>query len=535
MGQASDSGAVGHDAASDSGAVGHDAASDSGHPAASEGDTLVTAGVARLLAMLDAGDVSAEDVVTAHLSRIAEYDGDVNAFLTVLADQALDHARDIDRRRVRGEPLGALAGVPVAVKDVLCTRGEATTCGSRILEGHRPPYDATVVTRLRDADAVMLGKTNCDEFAMGSSTENSAYAVTRNPWDLGRVPGGSSGGSSAAVAAHFAPLAIGTDTGGSIRQPAALCGVVGMKPTYGRVSRYGLIAFASSLDQAGPFGRGVADTAYAYAAISGHDPMDSTSIPEPVPDVREGLDSGVDRLRVGVVVEALGGGVETGVAARVREAAELLGKLGAKIVEVSLPHAKYGIAAYYLIAPSEASSNLARYDGVRYGLRVDGDTAEQMMAATRSTGFGDEVIRRIMIGTYALSAGYYDAYYVSAQRVRTLIIRDYREAFADCDVVLSPTSPSTAFAVGAKADDPLAMYLNDVFTVPASLAGLPALSLPAGLDERGLPVGVQLVAPLLGEAVLFQAANALEAEVGFDPVPRGGNAVHPPDTAHANA
>ncbi len=494
----------------------------------SGGESLVTMGVARLRALLASGDVSATDVVAAHLSRIADLDGGINAFLTVLADDAVAHARDIDRRRARNEPVGALAGVPVAVKDVLCTRGVPTTCGSKILEGHRPPYDATVVARLRAADAVMLGKTNLDEFAMGSSTENSAYGATRNPWDRGRVPGGSSGGSAAAVAAHFAPVAIGTDTGGSIRQPAALCGVVGMKPTYGRVSRYGLIAFASSLDQAGPFGRSVADAAHAYTAISGHDPMDSTSIPEAVPDVLATLDRGVDRLRVGVVSDALDEGVEPGVAARVREAAELLGKLGAEIAEVSLPHAKYGIAAYYLIAPSEASSNLARYDGVRYGLRVPGETTEQMMAATRSTGFGDEVIRRIMIGTYALSAGYYDAYYVSAQRVRTLIARDYREAFATCDVVLSPTSPSTAFEIGAKVDDPLAMYLNDVFTVPASLAGLPALSMPAGLDERGLPVGVQLVAPLLDEAVMFQAAHALESELGFEPVPHGANSVHPP-------
>ena len=486
-----------------------------------------------LLGMLDAGDVSAEQVVAAHLSRIAEHDGEVHAFLSVLDEQALDHARDIDRRRLAGEPVGPLAGVPVALKDVLCTRGVTTTCGSRMLADHRPPYDATVVTRLRDADAVLVGKANMDEFAMGSSTENSAFGVTRNPWDLGRVPGGSSGGSAAAVAAHFAPLGIGTDTGGSIRQPAALCGVVGVKPTYGRVSRYGLIAFASSLDQVGPFARSVTDAARLYTAIAGHDPRDSTSIPEDVPRLAATLEDGVEALRVGVVSEALDEGVERGVAARVREAAQLLGKLGADVVDVSLPHARYGIAAYYLIAPSEASSNLARYDGVRYGLRVDGETSEAMMAATRSAGFGPEVVRRIMIGTYALSAGYYDAYYVSAQRVRTLIIRDYAAAFERCDVVLSPTSPSTAFEVGAKTDDPLAMYLNDVFTVPASLAGMPALSMPAGLDDRGLPVGVQLVAPLLDEAVLFRVARALESELGFDPVPRGVHSVHPPDRPRA--
>jgi aspartyl-tRNA(Asn)/glutamyl-tRNA(Gln) amidotransferase subunit A len=488
----------------------------------------VAADATSLLRLLDAGAVSAEQVVAAHLSRIADHDDEVHAFLSVLDEQALDHARDIDRRRAAGEPVGPLAGVPVALKDVLCTRGVTTTCGSSMLADHRPPYDATVVSRLRDADAVLIGKANMDEFAMGSSTENSAFGVTRNPWDLGRVPGGSSGGSAAAVAAHFAPLGIGTDTGGSIRQPAALCGVVGMKPTYGRVSRYGLIAFASSLDQVGPFARSVTDAARLYTAIAGHDPRDSTSIPEDVPDVAATLEDGVDGLRVGVVSEALDDGIEPGVAARVREVAQLLGKLGAEVVDVSLPHARYGIAAYYLIAPSEASSNLARYDGVRYGLRVDGDTTEAMMAATRSAGFGPEVVRRIMIGTYALSAGYYDAYYVSAQRVRTLIIRDYEAAFERCDVVLSPTSPSTAFEIGAKTDDPLAMYLNDVFTVPASLAGMPALSMPAGLDDGGLPVGAQLVAPLLDEVVLFRAARALESELAFDPVPRGPNAVHPP-------
>jgi aspartyl-tRNA(Asn)/glutamyl-tRNA(Gln) amidotransferase subunit A len=490
--------------------------------------TLVAGDATTLIGRMTSGDVTAAQVTEAHLARIAEHDPQVHAFLDVLTDRALDHARDVDARRERGEPVGPLAGVPVALKDVLCTRGLPTTCGSRMLDGHRPPYDATVVSRLRAADAVVIGKTNMDEFAMGSSTENSAFGVTRNPWDTDRVPGGSSGGSAAAVAAHFAPLGIGTDTGGSIRQPAALCGVVGMKPTYGRVSRYGLIAFASSLDQVGPFARSVTDAAHLYTAIAGHDPMDSTSIPVDVGDVIATLDRGVEGLRVGVVSDALGDGVEPGVAARVREAAQLLGKLGADIVDVTLPHAKYGIAAYYLIAPSEASSNLARYDGVRYGLRVDGDTTEAMMAATRSAGFGPEVLRRIMIGTYALSAGYYDAYYVSAQRVRTLIIRDYAAAFEHCDVVLSPTSPSAAFPIGAKTDDPLAMYLNDVFTVPASLAGLPALSMPAGLDDAGLPVGVQLVAPLLGEATLFRAARGLEVEIGFDPVARGAHALHPP-------
>jgi aspartyl-tRNA(Asn)/glutamyl-tRNA(Gln) amidotransferase subunit A len=488
----------------------------------------------QLRGLLEAREVSAEEVVGAHLDRIAAHDPSVHAFLTVLDEQARGHARDIDRRRAGGEHVGALAGIPVALKDVLCTRGQRTTCGSRILADFRPPYDATVVERLRAADAVVVGKTNLDEFAMGSSTENSAVGPTRNPWDTGRVPGGSSGGSAAAVAGHFAPLGVGTDTGGSVRQPAALCGVVGVKPTYGLVSRYGLVAFASSLDQVGPFARTVTDAADLLTAVAGHDPRDSTSIPDDVPDVHSALDRGVDGLRVGVISDALGEGVEPDVATRVREAAQLLGKMGAELVDVSMPHNRYGIAAYYLIAPSEASSNLARYDGVRYGLREQGQNVEQMMARTRTAGFGDEVLRRIMIGTYALSAGYYDAYYVSAQRVRTLIIRDYAEAFGQCDVLLSPTSPSAAFEIGAKVDDPLSMYLTDVFTVPASLAGIPALSMPAGLDGRGLPVGVQLTAPLLGEATLFRAARALEAELAFDPVPSGARALHPPTRRPAN-
>ncbi len=496
----------------------------------SETPSLTEFDALALRRLLEAREVSATEVVRAHLDRIAAHDGDVHAFLTVLDDRALAHAGDIDARRAAGDPVGPLAGVPLALKDVLCTEGIPTTCGSKMLENYRPPYDATVVQRLRAADAVVIGKANLDEFAMGSSTENSAFGVTHNPWDLDRVPGGSSGGSAAAVAAHFAPLGIGTDTGGSVRQPASLCGVVGMKPTYGLVSRYGLIAFASSLDQVGPFARTVADSAHLFAAIAGHDPMDSTSIPRKVPDVLSGLEDGVEGLRVGVVADTLGEGVEPSVVARVRESAALLDKLGAEVVDLTLPHARYGIAAYYLIAPSEASSNLARYDGVRYGLRLDGETTEQMRARTRAEGFGPEVIRRIMIGTYALSAGYYDAYYVSAQRVRTLIIRDYERAFGQCDVLLSPTSPSAAFGIGDKTDDPLAMYLNDIFTVPANLSGMPALSMPGGLDDQGLPVGLQLVAPLLGEAVLFRAASALEAELAFGPVPRGTNALHPPGT-----
>ncbi|MDQ3972973.1 MAG: Asp-tRNA(Asn)/Glu-tRNA(Gln) amidotransferase subunit GatA, partial [Actinomycetota bacterium] len=458
-------------------------------------------------------------------------DGRVHAFLRTLDGRALAHAADIDRRRAEGQPVGALAGVPVALKDILCTAGVETTCASRILEAFRPPYDATVVRRLRAADAIVVGKANMDEFAMGSSTENSAFGPTRNPWDLDRVPGGSSGGSAAAVAAFDAPLGIGTDTGGSVRQPAALCGVVGLKPTYGRVSRYGLVAFASSLDQVGPLARTVTDAALLLEVVAGHDPADSTSLPEAVPDLVAGLQDGVDGLRVGVVAELMGEGVSEGVRARVGEAIARLEKLGAQVSEVSLPHISYGVSAYYLIAPSECSSNLARYDGVRYGLRLGGQTAEAMMAATRGAGFGPEVKRRIMLGAYALSAGYYDAYYAQAQRVRTLIIADFERAYRDCDVLVSPTSPTTAFRLGERIADPLAMYLSDVCTIPSNLAGAPALSLPVGLDDAGLPVGLQVMAPLLGEATMLRAARALEADLGFDPTPRGPNALTAPREA----
>jgi aspartyl-tRNA(Asn)/glutamyl-tRNA(Gln) amidotransferase subunit A len=444
----------------------------------------------------------------------------------VTGDAALAKAADVDRRIAAGEQIGPLAGIPVALKDIFTTRGVPTTCGSKILETYIPPYDATVVRNLDAADAVVLGKTNMDEFAMGSSGENSALALTRNPWDLDRVPGGSSAGSVAAVAGFQAPLATGTDTGGSIRQPAAFTGLVGAKPTYGRCSRYGMIAFASSLDQAGPIARTVTDAAWMLEAMAGHDPNDSTSIPEPFPDLRAALEDGVDGLRVGVVREfSETEGLEPGVKARVDDAIARLTKLGAEIVEVSLPHAVYGVSAYYLIAPSECSSNLSRFDGVRYGLRVPAGTAEEMMGATREAGVGGEVKRRIMIGTYALSAGYYDAYYAQAQRVRTLILRDFATAYEQCDVLVSPTAPTTAFRFGDKIDDPLAMYLNDVFTIPASLAGTPALSLPAGLDDQGLPVGVQIMAPVLGEQIMFRVARALEAELAFDPTPRGKNAL----------
>jgi aspartyl-tRNA(Asn)/glutamyl-tRNA(Gln) amidotransferase subunit A len=465
-----------------------------------------------LAAAVRSGERSALEVVEEHLARIDEREGDVHAFNLVTAERAREAAAAVDRLVAAGKDPGPLAGVPVALKDNLCTRGVATTCSSRILEGWRPPYDATVVQRLAGAGAVVVGKTNMDEFAMGSSTENSAFGPTRNPLDLARVPGGSSGGSAAAVAAGFAPLALGSDTGGSIRQPAALCGVVGLKPTYGAVSRYGLVAFASSLDQIGPLTRTVAEAAVAFEVIAGHDPNDSTSIPVPAPDVRTALGQGVQGLRVGVIRE-LGGdgieGIEPDVTARARAAADALAAAGAWVDEVSVPSTTYGLSAYYLIAPAEASSNLARYDGVRYGLRKDGATTAAMNVATRTAGFGAEVKRRIMLGTYALSAGYYDAFYGKAQKVRTLIIADFERAYERFDVLLSPTSPSVAFPFGAKAD-PLAMYLNDVCTIPSNLAGHPAISVPFGTGAGGLPVGVQLLAPLLGEATLLRAAAALE-------------------------
>ncbi len=428
-----------------------------------------------------------------------------------MADEARAAADEIDRRVAAGGDPGPLAGVPVVLKDNMCTRGAATTCSSRILEGWEPPYDATVVTRLREAGAVIAGKTNCDEFAMGSSTENSAFGPTRNPNDLSRVPGGSSGGSTAAVAAGMVPIALGSDTGGSIRQPSVLCGVVGVKPTYGVVSRYGLVAFASSLDQIGPISRSVADAATLLEVIGGHDERDSTSIPEPAPTVVDGLDAGVEGLRVGLIDELMGEGIAADVATRTRQAADALESAGAKVEETSVPASTYGLSAYYLIAPAEASSNLARYDGVRYGLRVDAETTGAMNEATRTAGFGDEVKRRIMLGTYALSAGYYDAYYRKAQRVRTLIIRDFEAAYDRFDLLLSPSSPTTAFALGEKTADPLAMYRTDVCTVPSSLAGHPAVSVPFGSGDDGLPVGVQVLAPALGEPTMLRAAAVLEA------------------------
>ncbi|KAA0232850.1 MAG: Glutamyl-tRNA(Gln) amidotransferase subunit A [Acidimicrobiales bacterium] len=456
------------------------------------------------------GETAASEVVDSSLAVIAEREGEIHAFNIVLADEARAAAEAIDRRVAAGEDPGPLAGVPVALKDNICTRGIPTTCSSRILEGWCPPYDATVATRLAEAGAVLVGKTNMDEFAMGSSTENSAFGPTCNPRDTTKVPGGSSGGSAAAVAAGFTPLALGSDTGGSIRQPAALCGVVGAKPTYGFVSRYGLIAFASSLDQIGPLATSVADAALLLDVVGGHDAADSTSIPEAHASLAGVLGEGVSGLRVGVIDELSGEGVAPDVLHRTGEAAEALSAAGAKVEEVSVPATTYGLSAYYLIAPAEASSNLARYDGVRYGLRVDAASTPEMNEATRTAGFGDEVKRRIMLGTYALSAGYYDAYYGKAQKVRTLIIRDFATAYESYDLLLSPTSPTTAFALAEKTDDPLTMYMNDVCTIPSNLAGQPAISVPFGTGDDGLPVGVQVLAPALGEAAMFRAAAVLE-------------------------
>jgi aspartyl-tRNA(Asn)/glutamyl-tRNA(Gln) amidotransferase subunit A len=468
------------------------------------------------------GETTALDVVEAHVGRIEALEPEIHAFITPTPDLAREQAKAVDDARARGEVLSPLAGVPVALKDVLCTDGVRTTAGSKILSNYIPPYDATIVKRLRAAGMPVLGKTNQDEFAMGSSTENSAYGVTHNPWDLARVPGGSSGGSAAAVAAGMAPVSLGTDTGGSIRQPAALCGVVGVKPTYGRVSRYGLIAFASSLDQIGPFARTVRDTAAVTQLISGHDPMDSTSAPEPVPDLLSSIEAGVQGLRVGIVREGMGEGTQPGVKARVTEAAERYAAMGCRVDEVSLPSFDVALSAYYLIAPAECSSNLARYDGVRYGYRVeDARDVVDMNTRSRAHGFGDEVKRRIMLGTYALSAGYYDAYYGKAQKVRTLVIRDFEEAYRRFDFLICPTTPTTAFKIGEKADDPLAMYLSDLFTIPSNLAGAAAISLPCGLGEDGLPVGIQVLGPPLSEELLFRAAYALEQSIGPLPPPPG--------------
>ncbi|AEA24030.1 MULTISPECIES: Asp-tRNA(Asn)/Glu-tRNA(Gln) amidotransferase subunit GatA [Pseudonocardia] len=473
---------------------------------------------AELAQKIHSREVSAVEAAQAHLDRIAAVDERVHAFLHVGAEAALASAALVDESLdADTPPASPLAGVPLALKDVLTTTDMPTTVGSRILEGWRPPYDATVTAKLRAAGVTILGKTNMDEFAMGSSTEYSAYGPTHNPWNLDRIPGGSGGGSAAALAAFEAPLAIGTDTGGSIRQPAAMTGTVGVKPTYGGVSRYGLVACASSLDQAGPCARTVLDAALLHEVIAGHDPLDSTSIDAPVPAVveaaRRGAEGDLHGLRVGVVRELTGEGYQAGVQENFDAALRELEKLGAEVVEVSAPHFQYGLAAYYLILPSEVSSNLARFDAMRYGLRVDkGASAEEVMAATREAGFGPEVKRRIILGTYALSSGYYDAYYGQAQKVRTLISRDFAAAFEQADVLVSPTAPTTAFPIGDKVDDPLAMYLNDLATIPTNLAGTTAMSVPSGVAaEDGLPTGLQIMAPALGEAVMYRVGAAYEA------------------------
>lgn len=455
------------------------------------------------------GSLRAVDVVEAHLARIDARETEIHAFNLVIADQARAAAAAIDAEVAAGRPVGPLAGVPVALKDNMCTRGVPTTCSSKILDGWKPPYDATVVTKLAAAGAVVIGKTNLDEFAMGSSTENSGFGPTRNPHDTSRVPGGSSGGSAAAVAAEFAAVSLGSDTGGSIRQPAALCGVVGVKPTYGYVSRYGLIAFASSLDQIGPFAHTVHDAALVLDAIAGHDPHDSTSIPESHPPLVSVLDRGVEGLRVGRITD-LPEGADPDVVERLEAAFDALREAGATIVDVQVPAFGYALTAYYLIAPAEASSNLARFDGVRFGLRVDAPDTNAMYSATRAAGFGDEVKRRIMLGTYALSAGYYDAYYGRALKVRRLIHDDFARAYQQADVLLTPTSPTVAFPFGAKGDNPLAMYLCDLYTIPTNLAGHPGMSVPFGTGADGLPVGVQVLAGTLDEPTMFRVGAALE-------------------------
>jgi aspartyl-tRNA(Asn)/glutamyl-tRNA(Gln) amidotransferase subunit A len=468
--------------------------------------------------LLRTGETTAAAIIDSALGRIEAVDDRLHAFLVVTGDVARERAEEVDRALQAGRDLSSAAGIPLALKDVLCTRGITTTAGSKILEPYVPPYDCTPWARLKNGWAALVGKTNCDEFAMGSSNENSAYGPVHNPWDLDTVPGGSSGGSAAAVAAGEAVWALGTDTGGSVRQPAALCGVVGLKPTYGRVSRSGLIAFASSLDHVGTLARDVWDTAVLLGVIAGNDPKDATSLPDEVPDYVEGLEAGVRGLRIGLVEDWLSTeGVQAGVRDAVRGGVDRLERLGASVEPVSLPSTEYALSAYYLLAPAECSSNLARYDGVRYGFRAeDGADVMVMNMRTRGAGFGDEVKRRIMLGTYSLSAGYYDAYYGQAQKVRTLVIREFDRAFERFDLLVAPTSPTTAFRLGERTEDPLAMYLSDVFTIPSNLSGMPAISIPCGLAPDGLPVGLQLMGKFLDEATVLRAAFALEQDLGFD-------------------
>ena len=473
-----------------------------------------------LIGLLRNKEVSAVEIAESSLARIEAVDDKTKSFLEVTGDLAREQARAVDERFASGEQMWTVAGIPLALKDVLTTKGITTTCGSKILENYVPPYDCTAWSRLRAAGSVLVGKTNCDEFAMGSSTENSAYFKTANPWDLGTVPGGSSGGSAAAVAAGEAVWALGTDTGGSVRQPAALCGVVGFKPTYGLVSRYGLIAFASSLDHVSTFSRTVRDGAALLSGIAGKDPKDATSLPTEPRDYTEGIDGGVKGLKIGVVRDWLGEGVEPGVKSAVEASIERLAGLGAEIGDVSLPHTDYALSAYYLIAPAECSSNLARYDGVRYGYRADDPTdVVDLNMRTRGEGFGDEVKRRIILGTFSLSAGYFDAYYGQAQKVRTLVIQVYEKAFESYDLLVGPTSPTTAFKFGEKTENPLSMYLADIFTIPSDLSGTPAISVPCGLDEKGLPVGLQIMGKHLDESTVLRAAHAFEQDLGFADIP----------------
>jgi aspartyl-tRNA(Asn)/glutamyl-tRNA(Gln) amidotransferase subunit A len=469
-----------------------------------------------LLSLLDRGEITSESLTGQFLQTIRDRDPKVRAFLQVDEPRAQEQARSVDARRKRGERLGPLAGIPIAVKDVLCTAGQPTTCGSKILQNFVPPYDAHVITRLKQADAVILGKTNMDEFAMGSSTENSAYQITRNPWDLERIPGGSSGGSAAAVAADETPLALGSDTGGSVRQPASLCGVAGMKPTYGRVSRFGLVAYASSLDQVGPLAHSVTDIALLLETIAGHDPRDSTSVDKAVPPYRQTIDQAVRPLRIGIAKEHFGEGLDAEVEQNVRAALKAYEQLGATVKQISLPTSPYAVAAYYVVATAEASSNLARYDGVHYGYRAQSfDNLIDMVCRTRGEAFGQEVKRRIMLGTYVLSSGYKDAYYVKALKVRRLIKEDFDKAFAECDVIMGPTSPTAAFKIGERTADPLAMYLSDIYTISCNLAGLPGISIPCGFTKNGLPIGLQILAPPFEEEKLLRVARMYERETDW--------------------
>jgi aspartyl-tRNA(Asn)/glutamyl-tRNA(Gln) amidotransferase subunit A len=468
--------------------------------------------------MLRKKEISSVELTGFYLDRIKRYDGELLSYIKVAEDTAMDMARQADSRIAKGEK-GRLLGIPLGMKDILCTQGIETTCASRILKGFVPPYDATVIKKLKEEGFVLLGKLNMDEFAMGSSTENSSVQVTKNPWDLTRIPGGSSGGSTSATAAGLCAASLGTDTGGSIRQPAGLCGVVGFKPTYGRVSRYGLIAFASSLDQIGPVTRSVTDCAEMMNIIAGYDPMDSTSIPEPVPDYAEYLGKDIKGLKIGIPKEYFMEGIEPDVKSAVENAVSFFVRKGASVVDISLPHTEYAVAVYYIVCTAEASSNLARYDGVKYGLRVDGKDIIDMYKKTRLNGFGKEVIRRIILGTYVLSSGYYDAYYRKAGQVRTLIRRDFDEAFNACDMIVTPVSPTTAFKIGEKMEDPLTMYFSDIFTIPVNLAGLPAISVPCGFDNANLPIGLQIIGKPLDEGGIMQAAYVLETELKLKKIP----------------